>query len=269
MYIRDMYGFIYITTNLVNGKKYIGQKKLRPNRVDTDINSYLGSGIVIKQAIDKYGRENFIKDIVAIAYNKEELDNLEREFIKFHNAVESYDYYNVSEGGEGNNTKGKNHCSSIKVICLNTNKIFDCIEEAKIFYNAPRISSVCKGDLLTSGKSEDGTKLAWMYYDDYLKASELEIQNKLSNSKYIVSDETKKKQSNKRHGSNNGNAKKVICVTTNEIFDTMLDGANKYHANKKCISHCCRKKQKTSGIHPVTKSPLAWMYYDEYLEKTL
>ena len=50
-----MYGFIYITTNNLDGKKYIGQKSYSmPNW-----KRYLGSGIYLKRAIKKYGRENF------------------------------------------------------------------------------------------------------------------------------------------------------------------------------------------------------------------
>lgn len=91
----NAYGFIYITTNLINGKKYIGQKVF-----DKYWKSYLGSGIHITRAIKKYGKENFIKNIIAIAYSKEELNELEKEFIKNYNAVENDDYYNISCGGE-------------------------------------------------------------------------------------------------------------------------------------------------------------------------
>ena len=48
---------IYLTTNLVNGKKYLGK--------DTkNLPSYLGSGIFLKQAIEKYGKNNFKKEII-------------------------------------------------------------------------------------------------------------------------------------------------------------------------------------------------------------
>jgi len=70
--IIDPYGFIYITTNLVNGKKYIGQKKFI-----RQWEYYLGSGRHLKNAINKYGKENFIREIIAIAYSKEEADKLE------------------------------------------------------------------------------------------------------------------------------------------------------------------------------------------------
>ena len=43
---------IYKTTNLVNGKIYIGKdSKNNPN--------YLGSGNLLKKALIKYGKENF------------------------------------------------------------------------------------------------------------------------------------------------------------------------------------------------------------------
>ena len=95
MVITNPYGFIYITTNMINGKKYIGQKIFKYNW-----KTYLGSGQHFKRAVKKHGRENFHRDIVALAYSKEELNQLEIEFIKNHNAVESEDYYNISFGGE-------------------------------------------------------------------------------------------------------------------------------------------------------------------------
>lgn len=86
-------GVIYLTTNLINNKKYIG--------ADSNNNpNYYGSGIKIKAALKKYGKHNFKKEIL------EECDLsmlFEREmfWIKLHDAVNSIDYYNMSEGGSG------------------------------------------------------------------------------------------------------------------------------------------------------------------------
>lgn len=95
----QVYGYIYETTNLVNGKKYIGQHK-----GDFD-ETYKGSGIVLKQAINKYGLENFSTEVLAYARNKEELDFLEKSYIQLSNALNSAEYYNIHEGGTGGNTK--------------------------------------------------------------------------------------------------------------------------------------------------------------------
>ena len=57
---------IYLTTNLINGKKYVGLD------MNNDKN-YLGSGVHIKRAIKKYGKENFIKEILEVCDNRQEL----------------------------------------------------------------------------------------------------------------------------------------------------------------------------------------------------
>ena len=49
------YYYVYLTTNLINGKKYIGQHY---GELD---DYYLGSGSILKKAILKYGRKNFKK----------------------------------------------------------------------------------------------------------------------------------------------------------------------------------------------------------------
>lgn len=95
-----MYGFIYITTNMINGKRYIGQRKFNKNW-----ETYLGSGILLKKAIKKYGKENFCRDIVAIAETREELNLLEQEWIIEYDAVNSDNYYNITYGGEGGDTR--------------------------------------------------------------------------------------------------------------------------------------------------------------------
>lgn len=92
--IIDPYGFIYITTNNINGKKYIGQKIF-----GSGWKRYLGSGTILLRAIKKYGQENFSREIIAIAYTKVELDELEINSIKNHDATNNSDYYNIARGG--------------------------------------------------------------------------------------------------------------------------------------------------------------------------
>lgn len=69
-----MYGFIYETTNNINGMKYIGQK-IYDKHGNWKI--YLGSGIYLKRAILKYGKENFSRKILEECDSKEDLDNRE------------------------------------------------------------------------------------------------------------------------------------------------------------------------------------------------
>lgn len=94
--IVNPYGFIYITTNMINGKKYVGRCCLETTRKNSWKN-YLGSGKVLEKAIKKYGRENFSRTIISFAYTNEELNKQEMELIKFLDASNSDDYYNISD----------------------------------------------------------------------------------------------------------------------------------------------------------------------------
>lgn len=86
---------IYKTTNLINGKFYVGKDER--NKPD-----YLGSGINLNRAIKKYGRENFIKETLEVCYTREELIEREKYWIKETRAQELG--YNIADGGWGGNT---------------------------------------------------------------------------------------------------------------------------------------------------------------------
>ena len=81
-------------------------------------------------------------------------------------------------------------------------------------------------------------------------------------------EETKRKISEANSGENNHGARKVICITTNEIFPTAKEGAKKYNCCRSGIIKCCRGKGKVKscGKHPITKEKLVWMYYENYLK---
>lgn len=91
-----MYGYIYLTTNLINGRKYIGQKKSSYFKGT----EYLGSGKILKQAIEKYGWNSFRVELVEECNSKEELDEKERYWIKEYGAVDSPEFYNIAFGGQ-------------------------------------------------------------------------------------------------------------------------------------------------------------------------
>ena len=96
-----MYGFIYITTNHINGKRYIGQKKYDKQGYWKE---YLGSGIILAKAIEKYGRDNFSKEIIEECESKEKLNDREKYWISHYDAVNSDNFYNLALGGDGGNT---------------------------------------------------------------------------------------------------------------------------------------------------------------------
>lgn len=98
-----MYGYIYITTNLINGMKYIGKHKA--SRFDL---TYKGSGKVLLRAFKKYGRENFSCQILekqaginTICESLAELNEAEKFYIAYYNCVYDSAYYNLKPGGDG------------------------------------------------------------------------------------------------------------------------------------------------------------------------
>lgn len=97
-----MFGFIYITTNKINGRQYIGRCAYNRKNGWED---YLGSGKLLKQAIDKYGRENFSREIVLECSTEEELNLAEIKLISDNDACSNPKYYNIAEGGTGGNTR--------------------------------------------------------------------------------------------------------------------------------------------------------------------
>lgn len=97
---------VYKITNRINGKIYIGVHK-----TENVNDSYYGSGKYLKNALKKYGKENFEREIIFIFQNdqKEKAYEKEREIVneKF---LKRSDVYNFKKGGEG----GWDHIKKLK-----------------------------------------------------------------------------------------------------------------------------------------------------------
>lgn len=85
---------VYKTTNLLNGKFYVGKDSKNDE-------SYIGSGKILKQAIKKYGRENFKKEILEYCVDLNHLNEREKFWIAELKCRESDICYNIGTGGDG------------------------------------------------------------------------------------------------------------------------------------------------------------------------
>ena len=106
----DIYGFVYLITNIENGRKYIGKKffwrkkilpitKTRKRRkhtqVESDWRSYYGSSEELNSDIEKYGKDNFRREILHICKTKGECGYLEAKEQFVRDALLTDEYYNT------------------------------------------------------------------------------------------------------------------------------------------------------------------------------
>lgn len=92
-----MFYTVYKTTNLINQKFYIGfHQTTDPN------DDYLGSGRLVADAIKKYGKKNFKKEVLFIFDNEADMIKKEIELVT-EDLVHDSNCYNLTEGGCGGN----------------------------------------------------------------------------------------------------------------------------------------------------------------------
>jgi len=109
---------IYKIINKIDGKIYIG--KHQTENLD---DGYMGSGTVLRRAQKKHGIENFVKEIIHIFDNEEDMNAAEK-YIVTEEFVLREDTYNICVGGQGgfsyinrsglNGIRGKNHTEDSK-----------------------------------------------------------------------------------------------------------------------------------------------------------
>lgn len=89
--------YIYLITNNINGKTYVGQRKCPIDKtLETD--NYMGSGLYLHEAYNKYGVENFSKEILAVCYSRQIVNILEIKYIELYRSVGKAEY-NIARGG--------------------------------------------------------------------------------------------------------------------------------------------------------------------------
>lgn len=92
---------IYKITNILTEKSYIGKKTGDKKLFESS--DYFGSGKIIKRAIKKYGRKNFIREVIG-EFRDEEINEMEIFYIGKFNTLQPHGY-NITEGGNGGNTR--------------------------------------------------------------------------------------------------------------------------------------------------------------------
>jgi hypothetical protein len=88
------FNYVYITTNLINGKQYVGD-----HSTDNLDDGYMGSGNLIREAFKKYGKQNFKKQILQEFKNKRESFATQEKYINEYNTLAPNGYNLHRKGG--------------------------------------------------------------------------------------------------------------------------------------------------------------------------
>jgi hypothetical protein len=111
----DCVGFVYLITNITNGRMYIGKKlakfskttqktvklkngtkkkkKIR-TKVDSDWRDYYGSSPELTKDVESQGKDNFKREILYYCKSKSECSYIEAREQFSRRVLESKDYYN-------------------------------------------------------------------------------------------------------------------------------------------------------------------------------
>lgn len=290
--INNPYGFIYITTNMVNGKKYLGQKKFNKGW-----ETYLGSGTYFNRAVDKYSEDNFDRNIVCFCYSPEELNQVEYDLSVFLDVVESPDWYNLCYGGATN--AGYQHSEEDKIKMRAASKIRWSNEEERKKYSEMHKKEnlpVEVWERMLEGLKNRGENDEWKAKLSTIAKER--FANPENNPMFgrNHTEETKKKQSQLKQGmyvgeknhfygkthteetkeklriANKGNwageknpfygshrtrgagprARKIVRLLDEKVYECIMDAAEDNHMDRHTVTRYC-------------KTHKDFMYYDEWL----
>ena len=266
-----------------NGKVYIGKtcKKMSERQLTKDWGGYKRCPKVYA-AIKKYGVENIVTNILFFGFMDEQTCNMrEREMIALYRSNQREYGYNLTEGGEG--TIGLHHSKEARRKMSESKKGKKFTEEhrknlAKANQNPSvetrlKISKALKGKTVSDetrrkiSEAHKGIRLSEEHRRKLIEANtgrhpSEETRKKLSESRRAekhplygkhLSEEHRRKLSESKKWKN---TKRVICIETENIYNSIGCAAKEMGIHPSGISVVCAGRQKTAGGYH-------WKYVEE------
>lgn len=235
-----MCGYIYVTTNLINGKRYIGKHCYSKKEIDPN---YIGSGLNLQKSIKKYGIQNFTCKVIEYCDDIKTLNKQEKYWIQYYNATCSDMFYNIASGGDGGNLianfskKQKKIINDKKLATRKKNGTDNLSQIMKQYYEThPEQKQILKQKTVE-------------YYDNHPERLKQAQEHMVS---LAVSGDLwhERMDGHLAVGIKNANSHECICIETQEVFISCTEAGNKYNIPYKEIWSCCRgTKNIARGYH--------------------
>lgn len=224
--------YVYIHTNLINNKKYIGITSCEPEERWKNGNGYKHNEH-FNNAIKKYGWDNFKHEVILENETFEYACKIERCLIKHYHSNDQRYGYNLTSGGEQTSGVVMSDESKRKMSVSQKKRLSNPINHPRYGIN---LSEETKKKISDSHKGK------------------------------VVPEDIRQKMSKNRTGTKNGRAKRpVFCPELNELFWGAKEAEEKYGFDSATITKVCRGTNKHCGRHPITNELLTWEYVNQYI----
>lgn len=235
---------IYKYTNKTNGKVYIGQtKRTLQERAGKNGNKYSHCPYFWR-AIQKYGWENFIVEILANNLTQEEANILEKKFISEYDSRNPDKGYNINIGGEDIFLTGeqiselnklrwqKGIYDKIKngVYCVELDRSFSSALEAERITGIDNsgIQKACKGKNRYAGIKQ-GQPLHWLFIQDVNEQKLIELHNRPEQIKGI--------------------GIPIECIELNQVFQSAKEASVFINRDESSIRKAVKKGTTCANYH--------------------
>lgn len=249
---------VYMHKNKINSKVYIGITKQKPKYRWNDGNGYKTQ--IFYKAIQKYGWNNFEHYILFQHLTKEEAEKKEIELIAEYKSNQKKYGYNIENGGH------------IQCVSEQTKeKLRQTHKGENAYWYGKRLSEETKEKLSKAHKGKKLSKITKQKMSESRKGKstwnkgkhhteETKQKMKENNAKYWKGKHLSITTKEKLHNANVGRkhteeelrkmSKKVICLETGIIYNSIREAERKTGVNKSKICICC-------------KNNCGWRYYEE------
>lgn len=224
---------IYLVTNIINGKQYVGQT-IRPLRERWRDHCRVKDDNYFHRAIRKYGADSFRLEVIDTAKSVEELDRKEIFWIKELNTLYPGGY-NLKIGGDAS-MRGRFGMFNPKAKIIYQFTLDGAMVNG--YYgvgDAARRTGISQSGIGRSAKRGDvlAGGCVWLWHSDDMWE---QLIHRIDN--YT-----------------GGRKQPVVCVETGEVFQSASDAARKYGTIASSVLSCCSGRLKTTAKKH-------WKYYE-------